>query len=124
MRSCVLRMRKRLGDERVNDALELVRERKLEEIAQLLVEFYDKLYDRNIVCATGTSNDLGDGEGFAGGRSCEIKKVEYIDWLTKKRDLIDFTPEPLCRGVWNTLHGLEPWMQAGKREGEGGEALK
>ncbi len=51
MRYCVLKAEKRLGPDRTTQALDLVKSRKVAEVAELMLTYYDRLYDKHIANA-------------------------------------------------------------------------
>jgi hypothetical protein len=51
MRYCVLKAEKRLGPDRTTLALDLVKSRKVAEVAELMLTYYDRLYDKHIANA-------------------------------------------------------------------------
>ena len=58
-----------MGPDRVKEAIRCIQGRDFRGCAELMLSFYDKLYDRNIVCATG------EGRTDKAGRECPIVKV-------------------------------------------------
>lgn len=93
MESAVRKSSKRLGPDGTKRGVELVHEKNPAGIAELMLGFYDKLYDRHIVSAGGT----GKGDG---ARNCLMLDVAQDDAL----DYIDASG--LATGVLEAVHPL------------------
>ena len=74
-------MRKRLGPERVQTCLEHLEAEDYEQVAGVLLEYYDRLYDKHLRNADGTGS--GGGE-----RQAPIVRVEHPAMNTLQLDLL------------------------------------
>ena len=48
---CILKAQKRLGSDRTTQAMDLIKARKVDEVAELMLTYYDRLYDKHIANA-------------------------------------------------------------------------